>query len=116
VFIGIAIWPFVRKEILTASPPPITPTATNTSELVMVPTFTPELLPTDTLIPLTPVLPTITAIPPTPVLPTNIPILPTSTPRSDILPSGEVVSPETLANLISGNPVYWTKRGPVVWG
>lgn len=116
VFIGIAIWPFVRKEILTASPSPITPTVTNTSELAMTPTFTPELLPTDTLIPLTPVLPTNTAIPPTPVRPTNTPILPTLTPRSDILPNGEVVSPETLANLIGGNPAYWTKRGPVVWG
>lgn len=34
----------------------------------------------------------------------------------DLLPNGEVVSPESLSRLIGGDAAYWTKRGPVVWG
>ncbi len=48
--------------------------------------------------------------------PTNTPIPPTPTTRNDILPNGEVVSPESLAKFIGGKPEFWTKRGPVVWG
>ncbi len=49
-----------------------------------------------------------------PVLPT--PVLPKLVQRTDILPNGEVASPESLARFVGGDPVYWTKRGPVVWG
>ncbi len=54
--------------------------------------------------------PTYTPIPPI-LSPT-----PTSTSGANILPSGEVVSPESLAKFIGGKPEFWTKRGPVVWG
>jgi len=84
---------------------PMPPTATYTP---VPPTDTPVPPPTNTLVP----TPTHTPLP----LPTNTPVPPTSVPRTDILPNGEVVSPESLARLIGGNPAYWTKRGPVVWG
>jgi hypothetical protein len=47
---------------------------------------------------------------------TTAPVISSSDSETDLLPNGEPVSPESLARLLGGEPEYWTKRGPVVWG